>query len=104
MWEKKFNFIFFPKQFDVFQQISHKLSDIKIQPNKRYYDYQLSWVSYLTDNHSKEDQIHIYFWTKISDALLVLMMITKKTIWYIKIMASEIGETAFCTYIMPEPH
>ena len=43
----------------------------------------------------------IYFLTKISDVLLVLTMITKKTIWYIKIMASEIGETAFCTYITP---
>ena len=61
-------------------------------------------MSYLTNNHSKEDQIYIYILTKISDVLLVLMMITKKTIWYIKIMASEIGETAFCTYITPGPH
>ena len=35
-------------------------------------------MSYLTDNHSREDQIYIYFLAKISDVLLVLMMITKK--------------------------
>lgn len=40
----------------------------------------------------------------ISDVLLVLTMITKKTIWCINIMASEIDETAFCTNITPEPH
>ena len=62
-------------------------------------------MSHLTDNHSKEDHIYIFL-TKISGVLLVLTMITKKnSLVYKKInMASEIGETAFCTYITPEPH
>ena len=61
-------------------------------------------MSYLTDNHGKEDQIYYIFFNQDKWCFVSVNDDYQKTIWYIKIMASEIGETAFCTYITPEPH